>query len=281
MQLSLGNFKINARPTTIIGALALTGAISSVLLNPGRPVVEKATLTVPMLPPTFDGLTIAHISDFHVDEWLKGERLFTAMRKTNALNADMIVITGDFTSDIPDDIANDITEGLKLLQAHEGVYAVLGNHDYWVDGDAVATAVRKSGITLLSNAHKTIERDGQSLYIAGVDDIYEEQHDLDAALAGIPAEACTLLLAHEPDFADTVIADGRVNVQFSGHSHGGQFRLPVLGPPWLPPMGRRYVAGAYQIGNFSLYVNRGLGVTGIAARINCPPEITHITLKRA
>lgn len=281
MQLSIGNIKI-ATPTNIRDNLsAAANAVSSAIFYPGRVMIERITLKIPNLPHAFDGMRIAHISDLHVDEWLKRERLVRVTRQVSALNADMIVITGDFTSNVDPEIATDLTAGLRHLRARDGVYAVLGNHDYWDDPAQVAKSVRAAGITLLDNAHIALERADQRLYIAGIDDIYVNEHDLDAALAGIPAAACTVLLAHEPDYADAVAADGRVAVQLSGHSHGGQFRLPVIGPPWLPPLGRNYVSGLYQIDEMQLYVNRGLGVTGIAARINCPPEITEITLRPA
>jgi len=279
MQLAIGNIKISTRTAGLHGILNAASAVSSTIFYPGHVTVERVTLNVPALPSNFDGLRIAHISDFHVDEWLKHERLVRAMQQVSELNADLILITGDFTSDIDAEIAADITKGLQHLHAREGIFAVLGNHDYRGDTELVAESIQAAGVNLLRNAHMTVQRDGQTLYIAGVDDIYMDKHDLDAALAGIPTDACALLMAHEPDYADEVAADGRVAVQFSGHSHGGQFRLPLIGVPWLPPMGRNYVRGAYQIDELQLYVTRGLGVTGIAARINCPAEITEITLR--
>jgi hypothetical protein len=120
----------------------------------------------------------------------------------------------------------------------------------------------------------------RGLWLAAVDDVWEGQADLDAALAGAPPGATAVLLAHEPDFADTVAADGRAALQLSGHSHGGQVRLPLLGPPVLPYLARRYPAGLYRAGRMQLYVTRGVGVIAPPVRFNCRPEVTVITLER-
>ncbi len=116
------------------------------------------------------------------------------------------------------------------------------------------------------------------IYLAGLDDLWSGQADLTAALAQAPANVPTILLVHEPDFADTVAKDGRVSLQLSGHSHGGQVRLPGIGAPILPYLGRKYDQGLYNVNNMWLYTNRGIGLGRIPLRINCPPEITEFTL---
>jgi hypothetical protein len=136
----------------------------------------------------------------------------------------------------------------------------------------------EAGITVLRNAAREVEA---GLWVAGVDDVWEQHADLDDALAGVPAGAAVVLLAHEPDYADTVAADGRVGLQISGHSHGGQVRWPLFGPPILPYLATKYYTGQYQVGDMWLYVNRGVGLISPAVRFNCRPEVTFLTLRRA
>jgi predicted MPP superfamily phosphohydrolase len=156
------------------------------------------------------------------------------------------------------------------------VLACLGNHDHWTDADAVAGALTDAGITVLRNAAREV---ADGLWVAAVDDVWERYADLEKALEGVPAGATVVLLAHEPDYADEVAADGRVSLQLSGHSHGGQVRLPFAGPLVLPYLGRKYPAGLYRVGEMWLYVNRGVGLVSPAVRFNCRPEVTVLRLR--
>jgi predicted MPP superfamily phosphohydrolase len=118
------------------------------------------------------------------------------------------------------------------------------------------------------------------LTLVGLDDVWERKHDLRAALAGVPDDECKLLLVHEPDYADEA-AHYPVDLQLSGHSHGGQINLPGYGRPVLPYLGQKYPAGLYQVGLMALYTNRGIGVISPPVRFNCPPEVTLLTLRAA
>jgi predicted MPP superfamily phosphohydrolase len=142
----------------------------------------------------------------------------------------------------------------------------------------VSSAVELAGFTLLPNRHIVLSRGGANLYLAGVDDIWAQRQNLSAALEGIPPDSAVILLAHEPDYADEVAASGQVGLQLSGHTHGGQVRIPGWGAPVLPWLGQKYDAGLFQVGGMALYVNRGLGMAVPYVRFNCRPEITHITL---
>jgi hypothetical protein len=125
----------------------------------------------------------------------------------------------------------------------------------------------------------TIQRGLDSLHIAGVDDILEDLADLDSVLDQLPHEGAAILLAHEPDFAKKSAASGRFDLQLSGHTQGGQVVLPLVGPPILPPLGRKYPKGFYQVKDMLLYTNRGVGTASLRLRINCPPEIAILTLQ--
>jgi len=145
----------------------------------------------------------------------------------------------------------------------------------------VQDALRRGGVRLLMNSIHTLERNGEQVHIAGVDDVYEYRDDLDAVMTQLPKDGCAILLAHEPDFADTSAATERFDLQLSGHSHGGQVVVPFIGPPVLPDLGKKYPSGLYQVGNMLQYTNRGVGTSIPPVRFNCRPEITIFTLESA
>ena len=155
---------------------------------------------------------------------------------------------------------------------------MLGNHDHWNDADLVAGALIERRIRVLRNQSQVIERGNQKLWIAGVDDPLEGKADLVKTMTGIPRTEATLLLAHEPDFAD-YSARFPVDLQLSGHSHGGQVRIPGVGPVILPAMARKYHTGLNRVGSLQVYTSRGVGVINPPVRLNCPPEVSLITLR--
>ena len=186
----------------------------------------------------------------------------------------------DFSCDWQGTSSESLVKQLLRLRAPQGVFAVLGNHDYYSGPDSVTNIVSVMGMTLLRNKGQMISNGKAQLWLAGVDDVEAEQHDLDAAMLGAPRSCPTILLAHEPDYADLVSADGRVILQLSGHSHGGQVRLPFIDTALLPLpyLGTKYPSGLCQVGDMWLYTNRGVGMTILPWRLNCPPEITVIKL---
>jgi predicted MPP superfamily phosphohydrolase len=156
--------------------------------------------------------------------------------------------------------------------------AVLGNHDVATDPARITSTLQAQGIPVLRNRSTSFERGGTRLWFAGIEDVLEGDPDLPLALQGIPPDEPAVLLAHEPDFA---VRASRfpVDLQLSGHSHGGQVRLPLLGAPVLPPLARLYPWGLHRIGDLTLYTNVGIGTVVLPIRFNCPPEITLITLR--
>ena len=133
---------------------------------------------------------------------------------------------------------------------------------------------------MLSNQSVAIERDGARFWLSGVDDVLGGSADLNATLHDLPANEAVVLLAHEPDYAD-IVTRHPVDLQLSGHSHGGQVRIPFVRPLYLPDLARKYIWGLYQIGGLTLYTNPGLGTVRVPVRMNCPPEITLLTLRRS
>ena len=260
-------------------------ALEAALIEPHRPTVERVEVVLRRLPRELDGLTIAHLSDFHFDSPASAGVIRTAVEITNGLAPDVVVLTGDYVTLSPFQSCSRAAEDSKPcalvladLHAPMGVFGVLGNHDYATEPRLVTRSLEAHGITMLRNFNLRIERSGARLWIAGVDDVLGGGARLDQALQGIPHDEATVLLAHEPDYADTVISSA-VDLQLSGHSHGGQVRLPLVGAPYLPFLARKYPWGLRQLGQLKLYTNRGIGTILLPVRFNCPPEVTLLTLR--
>jgi len=265
---------------TGVGATTLAclgGSAYAAWVEPRRLTLERVTLTLPGLPPHLEGLRLALLSDLHRGPCVEQEQIARAVEMSRAEAPDLVLLTGDFVY-CSAAFAASCAEELARLDPPGGVHACLGNHDHWTDPDRVASALEEAGVEVLRN--RAVEVD-DGLWVAGVDDVWERHADLETALADVPAGATIVLLVHEPDFADTVAADGRVTLQLSGHSHGGQVRLPLLGPPVLPYLGRRYPAGLYHVGPMQLYVTRGVGLIVPPIRFNCRPEVTLLEMHPA
>ena len=164
---------------------------------------------------------------------------------------------------------------------------MLGNHDALIGVEKITEALTANGITVLNNASVPIESAGARIWLSGVGDVLEGKADPDAAIPApirnLPHEPI-ILLCHEPDFVDDLLAlpSGQaVALMLSGHSHGGQIRLPFVGPLITPNLGKKYVQGWFRFGQTQLHVNRGLGTVGVPFRFDCPPEISLLTLRSA
>lgn len=269
-----------------LGGATLVGLAGySALVEPEDLQVERVTVRLPRLPERLRGLKIAHISDLHFAPFTGEREIRAAVETVNALQPDVVAITGDFVSgDLwrsrrkSAAFIEPCTAILADLRARFGACAVLGNHDHWTDPARIRHTLEARGIHVLVNRSLPIEHDGVRLWLAGVDDAMSRLTNYDVALAGIPGGEPVVLLAHEPDVADHSVRYP-IDLQLSGHSHGGQIRIPGLGAPYLPPLARKYPAGLYQIGSMSLYTTRGVGVVGLPFRFACPPEITLIELQ--
>ena len=284
-------------PTTRRGFIRLAAAAGvaavaadSTLIEPNRPRVVRREIALRRWPEPLNGFTIAHLSDFHYDPYCSVHPLRASITMVNALHPDLIVLTGDFVSlpllskdnDEDDEKAAATAEPcaqlLRQMQAPHGLWAVMGNHDYYSDPDRVTSALRNEGIHVLANESAAIETNAGRFWLSGVNDVLGHTADLDDTLHRVPTNEATVLLAHEPDYADHV-ARSPVDLQLSGHSHGGQVRIPLIRPLFLPDMAKKYIWGLYRIGGLTLYTNPGLGTVGLPIRLNCPPEITLLTLR--
>lgn len=248
--------------------------------------VTHPTFFIKNLPPAFHGFRIAQISDLHLEEYTEDYFLRRVIDHVNDLAPDMVLVTGDFISRGPLSPLISFQAagrcGELLSRLHCPIrYGILGNHDAAVSSQAVRFHMEENGLPILVNQHTRIEYKGDHIFIAGLDDTEFGKPDIDVTLPD-SVDAPLIFLVHEPDYADDVMAHPRakeIDLILSGHTHGGQIRLPLLGPIALPPNGRRYPEGHFQIGETQLYVNRGIGTVGVPFRLNCPPEITLATLQ--
>jgi uncharacterized protein len=247
--------------------------------------VIQRPIAIRNLPTPFHGYRIVQISDIHIDEYTEPYFVDRIVKRINALSADLILITGDFvtlgafTFVAANHAIHRCAEILATL-ACPLRYAILGNHDVAVSAPLVIGALQKNGIPVLVNQYVPIERNGSRLWLAGVEDPGTSHPNLDLTIPARP-DGPVILMAHEPDYVDDVLRHPRaplVDLMLAGHSHGGQIRLPFFGPLVLPPMAKLYPEGHYHFKQLQLYVNRGLGTVGLPFRLNCPPEITVITL---
>jgi hypothetical protein len=250
-------------------------------IEPANVEITRLTLFLPRLASAFDGLRLVQISDLHMDSFMTRARLVGLMDQVNAARADVVAITGDFITGDPARYADDLIAVLRRLMPAVPVLAVLGNHDHWGGAEIVRGILRETPVLHIGNDVFVLRRAGDVLSIGGVDDYWERQDRLDVVLDRLPLEGAALLLAHEPDYADLSAVTGRFDLQLSGHTHGGQVVLPLIGPPILPHYGRKYPAGLYRVDDMLLYTNRGLGMVRPRVRFNCRPEIAVFTLRSA
>jgi predicted MPP superfamily phosphohydrolase len=280
--LSKANWLKGAVVTLGSAALAGVGALAYArYLELVRIDVTALSLALRRLAPEFDGYRIVQLSDLHLDGVMTRGRLAQIVALANAQSPDLVVVTGDFVSQGIGFNADDLCIPLSELTACDAKVAVMGNHDQREHTMMVRRVIAESGLIDLNNAVCTLHRGAASLHIAGVDSMYRQRARLDLVMNQLPEDGAAVLLAHEPDFADVSAATGRFDLQLSGHSHGGQVRIPALLRWGLPHYGARYVIGLHLVGDMLLYINRGLGMTSLPIRFNCRPEITVITLRQA
>jgi predicted MPP superfamily phosphohydrolase len=269
------------------GALAATMALYSSLVARHEISVLSQRILVDNLPSAFVGHRIVQLSDFHLEEFTEPFFLERVVAQVNRLNPDIVLLTGDFITRgslnflIEHHAASRCAEILATIRCAQK-FAVLGNHDVAVSAPMVTAALQRQGLPVLHNRYESLTLRGDTLNIAGTADPGTDRPDLTTAIPSNPTGP-VILMSHAPDYADFVVSHPRgslVDLMLSGHSHGGQVRLPLVGPLVLPPLGRKYVEGLFHFNRLQLYVNRGLGTVGIPIRLNCPPEITLITLDR-
>jgi uncharacterized protein len=246
--------------------------------EPSAIEIGNVDVTIPDLDPAFCKYRIASIADIHLDEWLNAQRFGEVIDLVNEQHPDLVAIVGDLFSYEVDGLAQQMVVSLNKLKPKDYSVAVLGNHDHFVGATAVRDVLWQSNVIDLSNDVMTVNKGRATLHVAGVDSVTLRKHRLDKVLKKLPPVGPAIMLAHEPDFADVSASTGRFSLQISGHSHGGQWIVPGIGPPIRGLYSRKYPLGLYRVGDMTHYTNRGIGTSIIRMRINCPPEITVFTL---
>lgn len=251
-------------------------------IEPATLQITNELITLQNIPTPFNDFKIIQFSDTHVGFQYSFTQLKKLVKTINDQNPDLIVFTGDLI-DEPQTFqsSQQLIETLQQLRANHGKFWIYGNHDHGGYGtDMVKDIMDQAGFQLLKNDHVNIELENESITLAGVDDLILGSPDLKSTLINSNPEQFTLLLAHEPDFADTAMSSF-VDVQLSGHSHGGQVRFPFIGHLYTPIYAEKYIQGKYELNNgeFLLYVNRGIGTTRLPFRFLCKPEIHIFTLQ--
>ncbi|MEJ7761194.1 MAG: metallophosphoesterase [Thermomicrobiales bacterium] len=247
-------------------------------VTPYRPRLERLDVPVPADHTALAGMRIAFVTDTHMSPFFSQANLRDAIAPLRQERLDLVLLGGDYASET----VRYIDRAMPVLDelagwARLGIFGVLGNHDEQLGSHKVIGAFDAHAIPLLRNEARAIPFGGSTLWLVGIDDALVNHHDPDAAFRDVPPGAASLALWHEPDWAEEAAGRGAF-LQLSGHTHGGQIRLPGKGALALPPGGRRYEMGSYQIGPMTLYVSRGAGTYRPPLRFRCPPEITLITL---
>jgi uncharacterized protein len=252
--------------------------------------VENRDITLRGLAADFEGMRIVQLSDIHMDYYTEPFFLRRVVERINQLKPDAVFLTGDYVTSgqwadsVAHEAAWECAGILKSLKC-KSVHAVLGNHDVTVGSAIVESAFRTNGINILRNSFLPIERGSGRFWLAGLDDPVVGHPDLNATIPNMirnRRDEPLVLLCHAPDYATHIQsqeAGQAVDLMLSGHTHGGQIRLPLIGALVLPPMGKRFVQGWFQLGRMGLYVNRGIGTIGVPFRLDCPPELTLFTLR--
>lgn len=265
-----------------MGAAALLLSAFGVAQAIRVPPLKDVEIAIPGLPQAFDGYQLVQLTDLHLSRLFPRPFAEAVVARTTALNADLVVITGDFIDGSVENRRDDVAP-LSALKARDGVYAVPGNHEYFFDYDAWMQHLATLNLTILPNAHAVLTRGDARLVVAGVTDLSARRTaspppDLDRALAGAPTGAPVILLDHQPMTANRN-ARAPVALQLSGHTHGGM----LIGLDRLIARANNgYVSGLYRVGGLQLYVNNGTALwPGFALRLGKPSELTRITLRRA
>ncbi len=241
------------------------------------PRVVEREVRVPGLSPYHDGLKIAHLTDLHVGMLTPDRKILHGIDRARAARPDLVLLTGDFVCYSPRFVGK-LREIVRGIEAP--VYAVLGNHDYWTDGEGVRHALEKNGYAVLRNGHSQITLRGEPLTVIGIDDAITRHADVRRAFRGVKREGSPIMLTHVPSMADRAAEHGR-GLILAGHTHGGHVNIPKVTASIAARLGNRYLAGFFNVGSSLLYVNRGIGSSSVPIRAGAPSEVALFTLRAA
>jgi uncharacterized protein len=264
-----------------LSAYSFIGATKGLIDRNDYDIIER-TVRIQNLPDEFKGFTIGLMSDIHSSVFMTKLEMDDYVAALNNLKTDIIFVPGDFVNSQTEEVYP-FVEAFSALRAPFGVYGCLGNHDYYADVDVVAKEVDGCGIKLLRNDAVKVQKGNSFINVVGVDDIPingKPDPYLERALSSVQNPNPRILLCHKPYYLET-IAGLNIDLTLAGHTHGGQIVFAKIGNMTVCPAAlfSKYVWGLYKFGNAQMYVTRGIGTVGVPFRINCPPEITKITLQ--
>jgi len=239
--------------------------------------VFRTSIKVPNLPESFRGYTLAFLADIHHGPFVPLSYVRHVIGMTNKLKADVICLGGDYVHRDRKYIGPCIDE-LQNLKAHDGVYGVLGNHDHWEGATETRTALKRNSIPDLTNAGIWLEKGNARIRLCGVGDLWEDAQELDKALGDAKDGDAVVLMSHNPDYVEQ-ITDKRIGLVLSGHNHGGQVVIPLIGAPVVPSRyGQKYLHGLVRTPTTQVFVSRGVGTISPPVRFCCRPEVVLIAL---
>jgi uncharacterized protein len=262
----------------LLSGMAMGGYASQI--EPNCLVLERQAIRLPNLSPALDGFRVAFMSDHHLFPFTPRKLLEHAVEQANGLHPDLILLGGDYVCADVESI-RELAPILGRLNARYGVFAVPGNYDVVRGLNLIRSQLVAQSIEVLVNRGLHLGPSTGRLFLAGLDSVCTGVPDPICAFAGFRESDIGVALVHEPDYFPTMVKLTPMQLQLSGHSHGGQVRLPSVGPLILPRFGRIYHTGLYEVNGRFVYSGRGLGMVGLPLRFNCPPELTEITLETA
>jgi uncharacterized protein len=240
------------------------------------PEITETVIHLRKLPPAHDGLKIVHLTDIHLSLYTPIEDVQRVVDLANSQHPDLVALTGDYVTFSPSYVWP-AAQALGRLRARLGTFAVLGNHDFRVSAGEVTRALRAQHIHVLRNWHYPLRAGESALWLVGVDDLWGSFDDLERAMDSVPAQDPKILLCHNPMAIGRAARFG-IDLMLSGHTHGGQVRLPFIRSLYRSKPGERFIDGWNQLGATQIYVSRGIGTVVLPVRLGCPPEITCLSL---
>ncbi len=267
----------------LLGLLIVSCLVWGFFIEPNRLVVNQQSIQIDTWPTELSGLRIALIADLHTGGWFIDEnKLRLIVDRTNQLNPDLVVLLGDYVA--PNSwhsrrVEPEITAGvLKDLRAPLGVYAVLGNHDWWYNGAKVRRAFEQNGIPVLEDEVVEIRWRDKSFWLAGLADLWTRPQQIDETIAKAPPGSTMIALTHNPDIFPRLPPN--VPLLLAAHTHGGQVSIPLIGTPIVPSrFGSKYTAGHVFENGHHMFVTTGIGTSILPVRFRVPPEIVVLTVK--
>lgn len=252
-------------------------------IEPDRLIIKEVSLNVPNWSRELNGFKIAAISDIHGGSHnITEEKISTIAEQINAQNPDIVVMLGDFVTQIESKHSGlvmpieRIVQNLKGLKAKYGVFVVIGNHDWWYDEKKCRAEFEKVGFTVLENETKSFEVNNKTVTILGIEDFWKRRKvDVKDVLEKLPTQENIIGITHNPDSFDQTPES--LAILLAGHTHGGQVNFPLIGAP-IVPSNKEYTAGHVEKNGKNLYVTTGIGTSGLPVRFRVPPEIAVITL---